>query len=53
MVLREVVEGQAGLPVPNSTLSYWHKDPSEKLLGYRSTPDLPAEADTIIIGTGM
>jgi hypothetical protein len=53
MVLREVVEGQAGLPVPNSTHSYWHKDPSKKLLGYRSTPDLPADADTIIIGTGM
>lgn len=53
MVLREVVEGQAGLPVPNSTRSYWHKDPSEKLLGHRTTPDLPAEADTIIVGTGM
>lgn len=53
MVLREVVEGQAGLPVPNSTRSYWHKDPSEKLLGHRTTPDLPAEADTVIVGTGM
>ncbi|KAK2615423.1 hypothetical protein N8I77_002179 [Diaporthe amygdali] len=53
MVLREMVEGQSGLPVPNSTLSYWHKDPSKKLLGYRSTPELPKEADTIIIGTGM
>ncbi|KAI3392367.1 hypothetical protein diail_5755 [Diaporthe ilicicola] len=53
MVLREVVEGQSGLPVPNSTLSYWHKDPSKKLLGHRSTPELPAEADTVIIGTGM
>lgn len=53
MVLREVVKGQSGLPVPNSTLSYWHKDPSQKLLGYRSTPDLPEEVDTVIIGTGM
>lgn len=53
MVLREVVQGQSGLPVPNSTLSYWHKDPSKKLTGYRSTPELPSEADTIIIGTGM
>ncbi|KUI72715.1 hypothetical protein VM1G_08490 [Cytospora mali] len=53
MVIREVVEGQSGLPVPNSTLSYWHTDPSKKLLGYRSTPDLPNETDTIVIGTGM
>lgn len=53
MVLREVAEGQAGLPVPNSTRSYWHKEPSPTLLGYRSTPDLPTTADTIIIGTGM
>lgn len=53
MVLRRVVEGQAGLPVPDSTHSYWHKEPSEKLLGYRSSPDLPATADTVIIGTGM
>lgn len=53
MVLRRVVEGQAGLPVPNSTKSYWHKEPSQKLFGYRSTSDLPATADTIVIGTGM
>lgn len=53
MVLRRVAEGQAGLPVPNSTKSYWHTQPSPKLTGYRSTPDLPATADTIIVGTGM
>lgn len=53
MVLRQVAEGQAGLPVPNSTKSYWHTQPSAKLTGYRSTPDLPTTADTIIIGTGM
>lgn len=53
MVLRQVAEGQAGLPVPNSTHSYWHKDPSAKLLGYRSTPNLPSAADTVIVGSGM
>lgn len=53
MVLRQVAEGQSGLPVPNSTKSYWHTEPSEKLTGYRSTPDLPTTVDTIIIGTGM
>ncbi|CAN8106010.1 unnamed protein product [Discula destructiva] len=53
MVLRRVAKGQSGLPVPNSTQSYWHTQPSERLTGYRSTPDLPSTADTIIIGTGM
>ncbi|KAJ4396666.1 hypothetical protein N0V93_000887 [Gnomoniopsis smithogilvyi] len=53
MVLRHVAEGQAGLPVPNSTKSYWHTQPSAKLTGYRSTPDLPSSVDTIIVGTGM
>lgn len=53
MVLREVVDGQAGLPVPNSTHSYWHKEPSPTLLGHRTTAELPATADTIVIGTGM
>lgn len=53
MVLRQVAEGQAGLPVPNSTKSYWHTQPSAKLTGYRSTPDLPPTVDTIIVGTGM
>lgn len=53
MVLREVVDGRAGLPVPNSTHSYWHKEPSAKLLGHRSTADLPSTTDTLIIGTGM
>lgn len=53
MVFREVAEGQSGLPVPNSTKSYWHTQPSEKLTDYRSTPDLPSHVDTIVIGTGM
>lgn len=53
MVLREVVDGQAGLPVPNSTHSYWHKEPSPALLGHRTTAELPAAADTVVIGTGM
>lgn len=53
MVLRQVAEGQAGLPVPDSTRSYWHKDPSPTLLGHRTTPDLPPTADIIVVGTGM
>lgn len=39
--------------MPNSTHSYWHKEPSAKLLGHRTTPDLPAAADVVIVGTGM
>lgn len=53
MVLRQVADGQAGLPVPNSTHSYWHKEPSPVLLGHRTTAELPAAADVVIVGTGM
>ncbi|KAK1750625.1 hypothetical protein QBC47DRAFT_438619 [Echria macrotheca] len=42
-----------GPPPNNSTNSYWHRDPSEKLLGYRSTGDLPAETDVVIVGAGI
>ncbi|KAJ9156317.1 tRNA 5-methylaminomethyl-2-thiouridine biosynthesis bifunctional protein MnmC [Pleurostoma richardsiae] len=48
-----VSTGPAGLPVPNSTKSYWHTEPSEKLLGHRTTPELPATADIVIVGSGM
>lgn len=53
MVIREVTPGQSGLPVPNSTASYWHKEPSEKLLGHRTTADLPETADVVIVGSGI
>ena len=53
MVIREVADGQAGLPVPNPTASYWHQSPSLKLLGHRTTAELPARADTVIIGSGL
>ena len=53
MVLREVREGQSGLPVDNPTDSYWHTEPSEKLLGHRTTPKLPKFSDVVIIGSGI
>jgi glycine/D-amino acid oxidase-like deaminating enzyme len=53
MVIREVTPGQAGLPTPNSTASYWHQSPSQILLGHRTTPDLPNETDVVIIGSGI
>lgn len=52
-MIREVVEGQSGLPSQNPTKSYWHKEPSEKLLGHRTTEDLPQTADVVIIGSGI
>jgi hypothetical protein len=52
-MIREVAEGQSGLPTPESTHSYWHKDPSGKLLGHRTTTDLPELADVVIIGSGI
>lgn len=52
-MIREVADGQSGLPTPKSTHSYWHKDPSKKLYGHRTTEDLPETADTIIVGSGI
>ncbi|KAL4808788.1 FAD dependent oxidoreductase [Aspergillus unguis] len=39
-------------PVPNATKPYWRSDP-HWLDEHRSTPHLPAEADIVIIGTGI
>ncbi|KAI0871422.1 FAD dependent oxidoreductase [Hypoxylon argillaceum] len=44
---------QAELPSPNSTHSYWHRDPSKTLLNHHTTPALPATADVLIIGSGI
>jgi NADPH-dependent 2,4-dienoyl-CoA reductase/sulfur reductase-like enzyme len=49
----QLVDGQAGLPVANSTRSYWHKEPSERLLGHRTTDELPSHADVVIVGSGI
>lgn len=43
----------AGLPTPNSTKSFWHTEPSPLLLGHRSTRNLPATADVVIVGSGI
>ncbi|KAI0552158.1 FAD dependent oxidoreductase [Xylaria curta] len=44
---------RAELPTPNSTHSYWHRDPSRLLLDHHTTPDLPSTADVIVIGSGI
>jgi monoamine oxidase len=46
-------EKQAGLPSPQPTKSFWHSEPSEFLLGHRTTTELPSTADVVIIGSGM
>jgi hypothetical protein len=46
-------EGQAELPTPESTHSYWHRDPSPALLGHRTTDKLPEQADVVVVGSGI
>jgi hypothetical protein len=53
MTGKTLEKGQSGLPTPDSTHSYWHKDPSTILLGHRTTNQLPATADVVVIGSGM
>ena len=43
----------AGLPTERSTASFWHSEPSEFLLGHRTTPHLPEKADIVIVGSGI
>jgi choline dehydrogenase-like flavoprotein len=43
----------SGLPSEKSTESFWHSEPSTLLKGYRSTRELPRQADVVIIGSGM
>lgn len=45
--------GQAEPPTLNSTHSYWHRDPSKRLLGHRTTSDLQPTADVVIVGSGI
>ncbi|KIW04742.1 uncharacterized protein PV09_04471 [Verruconis gallopava] len=41
------------LPVPNSSKSFWLSEPDRILIGHRTTPDLPAEADVVVVGCGI
>jgi FAD dependent oxidoreductase len=45
--------GQASPPSRESTASYWHREPDETLYGHRTTKDLPAKADVVIVGSGI
>jgi ribulose 1,5-bisphosphate synthetase/thiazole synthase len=44
---------QAELPTATSSRSYWHRNPSEKLLGHHTTETLPSTADIVVIGSGI
>lgn len=46
-------EGCAPLPTPESTASYWHKEPSKILLNHRTTKDLPSVVDVVVVGSGI
>lgn len=41
----------AGLPVPESSKSFWHSEPV--LQGHRTTKELPESADVVIVGSGI
>ncbi|KAI1762380.1 FAD dependent oxidoreductase [Hypoxylon sp. FL1150] len=49
----QLLKGQSGLPVDSPTKSYWHREPSEKLIGHRTTKELPRSADVVIVGSGI
>lgn len=53
MVVSQTSPGQAGLPSPNPSKSFWHSEPSKILLGHKTTDSLPSEADVVIIGSGI
>ncbi|KAF1943305.1 FAD dependent oxidoreductase [Clathrospora elynae] len=44
---------RASLPTPTSTKSFWHSEPNEFLIGHRTTEELSAEADVVIVGSGI
>jgi len=48
-----MIHPRATLPTPTSTASFWHSEPNEFLLGHRTTNELPASADIVIVGSGI
>ncbi|KAI0545495.1 FAD dependent oxidoreductase [Xylaria curta] len=53
MAAQGSTDSPAGLPVDNPSKSYWLTEPSEILLGHRTTKDLPQAADVVIVGSGI
>lgn len=42
-----------GIPPTSSTASFWLSEPSPFLYNHRTTPDVPGDADIVIIGSGI
>ncbi|RDA93581.1 hypothetical protein CP533_6168 [Ophiocordyceps camponoti-saundersi (nom. inval.)] len=53
MTLKDLSKTRASLPSVHSTRSLWHSEPSARLLGHRTTAELPAEADVVVVGSGI
>ncbi len=53
MTQAQLQKGQAGLPTPESTKSFWHSEPAKALLGHRTTDSLPNTADVVVVGSGI
>ncbi|CAD0106065.1 unnamed protein product [Aureobasidium uvarum] len=41
----------ASLPSKDASASFWHTEP--KLLGHRTTTDLPRHTDIVVVGSGI
>lgn len=52
VTLEERAQIPPGLPRDHPTQSYW-QDPPDEIADCRTTPDLPREADIVIIGAGV
>ncbi|KIW90600.1 uncharacterized protein Z519_08383 [Cladophialophora bantiana CBS 173.52] len=44
---------RSGLPSAHPTASFWQTSFPNRLAGHRSTPELPARADVVVVGTGI
>jgi hypothetical protein len=44
---------QSDLPSTNPSSSFWLSEPSSKLLGHRTTKDLPQQVDVAVVGSGI
>lgn len=53
MTGQTLLPNQSSLPTPVSTVSYWHQNPSQRLINHRTTPSLPPSSPTILIGSGI
>ncbi|KAL7928949.1 FAD dependent oxidoreductase [Trichoderma chlorosporum] len=53
MTAQASTDSPAGLPVDNPSKSYWLSEPSESLLGHRTTKELQQATEILIIGSGI